>query len=216
MLSDPKRPEIDHRTIKLIVGVIALTLASLTWIFSRTGLTSISASYWEGGWSQTFFIGFLFATSAFLLAYNGRARDEMILAKLAAVAAAGVALFPCKCVTHTQPLAYLHYFAAAVMFSVLAWFSYGFYRRARKKGHSRAHARAFLYLLCALAIGGAMVALAIHGIATRSNQGPESSFVFYSEAVALIAFGISWLLASHTLPGITREDERFSPLRQQP
>jgi hypothetical protein len=32
--------------------------------------------------------------------------------------------------------------------------------------------------------------------------------------VGLIAFGISWLTASRTIPGITRADERFSPLRE--
>ena len=73
MLEAPKREEIDHRTIKLIVGVIALSLATLTGAFAGTPIASISASYYEGGWSQTIFIGFLFAIAAFLLAYNGLA-----------------------------------------------------------------------------------------------------------------------------------------------
>ena len=38
--------------------------------------------------------------------------------------------------------------------------------------------------------------------------------VFYGEAAALIAFGISRLTASRTIPVITRSDERFSPLRE--
>jgi len=47
MLAYPQRPEIDHRTMKLIVGLIALTLASLTSFFASTAITSISASYYE-------------------------------------------------------------------------------------------------------------------------------------------------------------------------
>lgn len=94
MPTTSKREEIDHRTTKLIVGIVALSLASLTSAFSRTAINSISESYYQGGWSQSIFIGFLFAIAAFLLSYNGLSRPEMILSKVAAIAALGVALFP--------------------------------------------------------------------------------------------------------------------------
>ena len=55
----PEREEIDHRTIKLLVGLIALSLAYLTNFFAGSSITSISASYYEGGWSQSIFVGFL-------------------------------------------------------------------------------------------------------------------------------------------------------------
>ncbi len=51
MLPAPSAREIDHRTLKLIVGVVALSLAGLTRLFAHTAITSISASYYEGGWS---------------------------------------------------------------------------------------------------------------------------------------------------------------------
>src|SRR4029453_11107877 len=70
MFSAPKQQEINHITIKLVVGIIALSLASLTSFFANSSITSISASYYEGGWSQSIFVGFLFAIAAFLLAYN--------------------------------------------------------------------------------------------------------------------------------------------------
>ena len=60
----PVRIEIDHHTMKLIVGVIAISLAWLTSIFSQTPLESISASYHADGWSRDIFVGFLFAISA--------------------------------------------------------------------------------------------------------------------------------------------------------
>ena len=150
MLPAPKRLEIDHRTLKLIVGVIALTLAGATWLFAGTDIESISASFWQGGWSQSFFVGSLFAVSAFLLAYNGFSRPEMILSKVAAVAGLGVALFPCGCEGHPEiapPLhgpagsrlaPAVHGLSAAVMFVILAYFCYGFFHRARAKGHSQA------------------------------------------------------------------------------
>src|SRR5438067_5754683 len=97
MFSAPKQEEINHLTIKLVVGLIALSLAPLTSFFAKSSITSISASYYEGGWSQSIFIGFLFAIAAFLLAYNGFSRPDMVLSKVASVAALGVAMFPCEC-----------------------------------------------------------------------------------------------------------------------
>jgi hypothetical protein len=221
MLPAPKRLEIDHRTLKLIVGVIALTLAGATWLFAGTDIESISASFWQGGWSQSFFVGSLFAVSAFLLAYNGFSRPEMILSKVAAVAGLGVALFPCGCEGHPEiapPLhgpagsrlaPAVHGLSAAVMFVILAYFCYGFFHRARAKGHSQAQARAAIYAICGVAILLSILALALHGL---SPSRPGDRFTFYGEAAALIAFGISWLTASRVLPGVTRQDERFSPL----
>jgi hypothetical protein len=97
MLLIPEKPEIDHRTLKLLVGLIAIFLPILTHFFSNAQITSISASYYEGGWTQSIFIGFLFAIAAFLFAYNGQSRREMLCSKVAAVGALGVALFPCGC-----------------------------------------------------------------------------------------------------------------------
>src|SRR5258706_598202 len=108
MFASPKRPEIDHRTIKLIVGLIALTLANLTSFFAQSSITSISASYYEGGWSLNIFVGFLFAISAFLLAYNGQSTSEMVLSKVAGFAALGVAMFPCKCGDHPEIIPDVH------------------------------------------------------------------------------------------------------------
>ncbi len=66
-----KPKEIDDHVLKLTVGLIALSLANLTAWLSADSIESISASYYEDGWARDFFIGFLFAISSFLFAYNG-------------------------------------------------------------------------------------------------------------------------------------------------
>ncbi len=211
----PQRHEIDHRTIKLVVGLIALSLATLTSVFATTRIASISASYYEGGWSQSIFVGFLFAIAAFLVAYNGYSRTEMLLSKLAAAAALGVALFPCECDGHEPLLPYVHGASAAVMFLILAYFCLGFYQRARAKHHREADRRAVVYAACGVLIVAAILALAAdhftHGALTQRIP----RFVYYGEGTGLIAFGISWLTASRTLPGLTRQDERFNPLQDE-
>jgi hypothetical protein len=214
MHSPPLRQEIDNRTIKLIIGIIALSIAGLTSIFAASPITSISASYYEGGWSQSIFIGFLFAIAAFLLAYNGRSWMEMVLSKVASAAGLGVALFPCECGDHIPPVPYVHGASAAIMFLILAYFCYGFFLRARAKGHREARLRAFVYAVCGIAIVISIVVLAIDSFSRGALSQYFPRLVFYGEATGLISFGISWLTASRTLPFVTRRGERFSPLRK--
>ena len=216
MLPTPTEQEIDHRTLKLVVGLIALSLGNLTSFFAHSKITSISASYHEGGWSQSIFVGFLFAIAAFLMAYNGLSRSEMILSKVAAAAALGVALFPCGCGGHDEILPYVHFGSAAVMFLILAYFCYVFYQRALAKGYTEAKRRAFIYAVCGLTIIASVVTVAIDAVAGNALSEMVSRLVFYCERAGLVAFGVSWLTASRILPVLTRSDERFSPFSAGP
>jgi hypothetical protein len=213
MLPAPKRLEIDHRTIKLIVGVVAISISPLTSVLAKTRIDSVSQSYFENGWSQSVFIGFLFAISALLLAYNGYSKTEMVLSKVAAFAGLGIVLFPCSCGRPGGPAFNPHYFFAGVMFVILAFFCYAFSQRARAKRRTTAARRAAIYMACGIAILLAIVILGINGLAHDPFKDTFPRLTFYGEALGLVAFGISWLTASRVLPFITSEDERFSPLR---
>lgn len=212
MLSPPGRPEIDHHTMKLIVGVIALSLGHLTNLLADTPLTSISASYHAGGWSQSIFIGFLFATAAFLLAYNGRSTPEMLTSKGAAAAALGVALFPCDCEGHAELVPYVHAVSAAVMFLILTYFCYAFFRRAWAKRHRRARIRAYVYAACGAVMAVSIVILVGDHLSGGSLSAIDPRLTFHGEYASLVAFGVSWLTASRMLPFITRSEERLSLL----
>lgn len=212
MIRTPPRPEIDEHTLKLIVGVIALSLGNLTAVFAATPLTSISASYYQVGWSQTIFIGFLFATSAFLLAYNGDPSNpkEKVASKIAAVAGLGVALFPCGCDGHPESVPYVHFGSAAVMFLVLTYFCYCFLRRAWAKGHRQAKARAVIYAACGVVMVVSLLALGIDRLAGGVLSRIDPWLTYHGEYASLAAFGISWLVASRMIPVLTRDDERYS------
>jgi hypothetical protein len=213
MPTRPQHQEIDHRTIKLLVGVIAITLAWLTSAFANTTLTSISAAYYEGGWSQVIFVGFLFAISALMLAYNGYTKVEMVLCKVAAVAALCIAMFPCRCVDRDEIVEGVHGGAAIVLFLILAYLCWGFFRRARAKGYRQARRRSWIYAACGIAMLLSIASLAVETFTQGGITRYMARFVFYGEALGLVAFGVSWLTASRTLPFLTSRDERFSPLR---
>jgi hypothetical protein len=211
MLSGPHRVEIDHRTMKLIVGIVALSLATLTSFFAQTPITSISASYYQDGWSHVIFIGFLFAIAAFLLAYNGYTRLQMVFSKVAAVSTLCVALFPCGCDgSHDENVPHVHGASAATTFAILAFFCYVFYRRAITKGSTQAKSRAFIYAICGVVIAVSILVLGVDHLFGEIISSKISRLTYYGEKAALMAFGVSWLTASHWLPLITTRSERLA------
>ena len=89
--------QINHKVMRVIVGVIALLLSPVVWLLSgsENELTSISISYWTD--SRDIFVGSLIAVGFFLSAYNGagKGRDwEYRLSKIACLFAICVAIFP--------------------------------------------------------------------------------------------------------------------------
>lgn len=234
----PARVEIDNHVMKLVVGIMAISLPFVTnWLAPKPDLLSISESYWRGGWAESVFVGVLFAIAAFLFAYNGESTLQMVASKVASIAAVCVALFPCDCdckltnmvgataIACTDafvPIQYVHFIAAGVMFVVLAYFCYAFRARALKPKEgfdvvfSEAKFRAKIYLLCGIAIVAVIIAVSADSVlhAEPNVRGPIATtwpeFVFWAEATGLVAFGIAWLVASRTIPFITNEAERYS------
>lgn len=204
LIGAPRRPEIDEYAIKFIVGAIALSLPWIEIGLTHGSITSISASFWEPApWPRNFLVGFLFAIAAFLLAYNGDSEVQMWLAKIASLAALGVAMFPCGCDDPDREIiAHVHTVSAAVMFAVLAAFCYIFMRRARAKGHREARWRAAIYLACGIGMIVSFVLFALHSVSERD------ALIFWGETIGLVSFGVSWLTASRMLPVITQPQER--------
>lgn len=215
MLSPPKQQEIDQRTMKLIVGLIALFLANITSFFTGSKITSISASFytrWDGtatGWAGIIFVGSLFAISAFLAAYNGLTKSEMILSKFASFFAICIALFPCGCDGNEEVIKHLHGVSAALLFAILAYFCVIFQRRAKAKSHIKAKWRAIIYSLCSIAIVVAISVMAIDFFSGDKLTNIIPRLTFYGERVALVAFGVSWLTASKILPFLADDFERL-------
>ena len=207
-----RKPEVDERLIKLLVGLIAIFLPVLVcWLSWPEALGSISAAYWVPEWPRTIFIGFLFAIGGFLLAYDGRTTAERIAAKIAAVAALLIALYPCQCTTHEEIVKGVHYAAAMTMYLVLAFFCWKFRKRALDKPWAQARARAWMYTVCGFALVLAILALAANFAMHNALAEQHVWFVFSWETVGLVAFGFSWLTASHSLPFFNTHAERFRP-----
>lgn len=208
-MTGPKSAEIDHRTLRLMIGLIGLLLAAATSLLSEGTILSISQSHCYGGWARDFFVGALFAVAAFMAAYNGFSKKEMWVAKVTAVAAVGVAWFPTKCPTQPEIIPGAHVISAVIMFLMLATFCRIFYVRSSGKTPPSAQRRAKLYATCGIAIVASMGLVAVDHFLGSPFKKVFPRLEFYCEEVALVAFGLAWLASSHILPWFTAPEEKW-------
>jgi hypothetical protein len=208
--------EINEHTAKLIVGLIAITLAIAEYFLTCRELHSVSESYLFDGWARNVFVGSLCAIGAFMFSYNGKEpfqTFQMIMSKVAALAALGIAMFPCLCNRNPDDLdfPYVHGISTLILFIILILFCYFFFKRAwgkylkaRAKGESgwAPKTRAGIYLACGGLIFASMVLLAIDKMLDDVISKQVPNLTFYCEYVALSSFGGAWLIAGgHVLPG---------------
>lgn len=197
----------DYVTLRLLMGLIAIAIPIVvTYLAQPVTLESISASYHTK--AQDAFVGMLFIVSAFMLAYRGHSPTQGFFSKLGAVAAALVAVFPTS--TKTKPdldSGSIHYSAAAVLFLVLAFFCYVFWKATHASGEPMERRRSPFYMVCGIVI---VVAIAVIAIANWfiPEVADRYRLTFWWEWIALWAFGAAWIVSGKYLPYLSKPDER--------
>jgi hypothetical protein len=88
------------------------------------------------------------------------------------------------------------------------YFCFGPFRENTKDAPGKKGMRANIYLLCGWVMA---LCLLIAGISqfARPAETAKSSITYWTETVALFAFGIAWIVAGKVLPPLTDEDERL-------
>jgi hypothetical protein len=200
----------DSEAYRQLIGYIGLLLPLFIILLAllRDGekswknLTSISAYYYTG--ANAAFVGMLVALALFLFTYPGYRNDEQNwadrwAATIAACAALLVAFFPTEVPLGFTALPWwhkwvgkVHFGAAIALFSMFAFFALWLFRKKAKgetvmpDGKKR---RNWIYLVCGFIILGSM--------AYAGWNGFHSKPIFVPEAVALIAFSVSWLVKGY-------------------
>ena len=199
--------QIDYKTMRIIVGLIALLLSPTVLLLSDYSgmLPSISYSYWTD--ARDIFVGSLIIVGFFLSAYNGsgNGRDrEYIISKLACICAIFVALFPTEraCQRDTDTLAnwvheitefvgiapeYIHFGAAIILFICLVVLMWFFSLHAKSKGSIK---RAYCYRAISLLMVLGMAVLYILGKSFELEYT-----ILLVEIWGLTLFAIGWLKA---------------------
>ena len=178
-------------------------------VFGDTGCQPSISAYFHTT-AREVFVGVLAVVGAFLISYKGFDSTDSRASNLAGVAAICVAAFPCqsrfagpKLGIFQLPQVWsnrIHILAAGTLFATLAVISAFLFTRTAPHGMTRQKRRRnVVYRTCA-----AVMVLALLEIAASSLLMTEAKQDLYrttllGEAIALLAFGISWLVKGETV-----------------
>lgn len=165
----------------------------------HTGLqSSISAYYYTS--MRDVFVGTLCAIGVFLFSYRGYERSDDIAGDLACVFAIGVALFPTArddpAVADAGLIGQLHLAFAALFFLTLMYFSLFLFTKTdpTKRPTRRKLQRNKVYKACGYAMGLCLLLILVYSLVPTDAAAAlrDLHSLFWLEAVAIVAFGISW------------------------
>jgi hypothetical protein len=184
---------------------------------------SISAYFHTG--MREVFVGSLCAIAVFLLCYKGYDRRDNLAGKFAGFCVLLVALFPTfersreaadtgvaapdsvtlfSSAASADPLivGYIHFIAAALFFTTLAVMSLLLFTRSNQpQPTARKLQRNKVFVTCGVLIFACIAAIAAGKFIFSDEWGRRTSFVFWLESIAVVAFGISWLTKAEVIFG---------------
>jgi hypothetical protein len=220
--------EMSYQAHRMVIGVIGLLLPGLLILFAGVlpteGLTdwelldSVSAYYYTG--AMGIFVGMLFALSLFLFTYRGYVGvvADRFVGRVGGLAALLVAFCPTKApgslkepIWWSRTTSIIHYTAAVVLFGSFILFSIWLFRKSnipiRRDRPPEKRYRDNVCLAC-----GLIMIVCVLVAAVSSWQGRS---IFWPEAIAILAFSISWLAkaeAHKLVLGATKRLRRLQPV----
>lgn len=203
-----QNPVFDYRALRLLMGLIALLIAPVVSTVSSTVLASVSASYYTE--ARDAFVGALFIVGAFLWAYNGHTPTQKVASKIASIAAIVVAIVPTTKLTCEMNLSsIIHAVAAALLFSILAYFCFGPFRTKLKDAKGKRAGRRRIYFACGCIMVACIVVAAIATLTMDCKVLEMKRIIYWAEAIALTAFGVAWIVAGKVIPLLVDEDQAW-------
>ena len=201
----------DYRALRLLVGIIALSLPFVVTYIAMQDLTSISASYFTT--ARDAFVGMLFIVGAFLWAYNGHTTKQSYLSKVAGVSALGVAIFPTTCdLCETAASSGIHVGSAAILFSILAYFCFVPFRENVKGKKKKRGRRNLIYILSGSTMIACILIIGLANTLLPKEVVMDNRITYWAEAVALGAFGLAWIVAGKYFSAVVDDDEEMLEL----
>jgi hypothetical protein len=199
-VSDPY--VISYLALRKAVGLIGVALPLLL-IFGKLLLdglgiqSSISSYYYTS--MRDVFVGGLCSIGIFLFSYRGYDLTDLIAGKLASVFALGVAFFPTTpdvgATGGQRTIGALHLIFAGCFFLTLAFFSIVLFRRTdpAKPPTKKKLVRNGVYLVCGIIMVACIAGIVVVKLLPPDNPVFVLTPVFWFEAIAIWAFGWSWI-----------------------
>ena len=220
---------ISYLTLRKFVGLIgillpfALVIIHIALAHQAVLLGSVSGYYYTD--VRGVLVGSLCAIGVFLFAYRGYDNWDFInwdnvLTNLAGVFAIGVALFPTAPVNpsaQARDISYVHLTCAGLLFTALAVISFWLFTRTDPAtGRSeQKKIRDLIYRGCGIVIALCLALVPIESLVIGAPiQGIHP--LFWLEAIAVVAFGISWLVKGETILKDKPSGEAVTPPGSEP
>jgi hypothetical protein len=193
---------ISYLALRKAVGIIGIALPFVLAfgkiLLDGPGILGSISGYYHTGMRDVF-VGSLCAIAVFLMSYRGYERQDDIAGDIACFFALGVALLPTIPEVNVTPrdrtLGALHLLSAAGFFLTLAYFSLALFRKTdptrpptRKKLQRNA-----VYTFCGYTILVCLVLIMVLAFISGGSPVKRLAPVFWLEAAAIVAFGVSWL-----------------------
>jgi putative copper export protein len=199
----------SYLTLRKAIGLLGLALPFVLSlggfaVFGQELQSSISYYYWTG--MRDVFVGTLFAIGFFLLSYQGYERADNIAGNMACVFAVGVALFPTmrsdSAAGLPRVLSIVHFISAAAFFGTLIYFCLVLFTKTKKRGRPTRQKlmRNRIYRGCGYLMAACILLTFVFFLVppVYSALAPYSP-VYWLEAIAIIAFGVSWLVKGEAI-----------------
>ena len=196
---DPDTRElVSYLTLRRIVGILGVALPVLLAVWSlahRIGLLPSISDYYSLR-TRDMFVGILFTIAWFLFAYRGYDDRDATAGKIACIFALGVAIFP----NSGTPLeGRLHYGCAAALFLVLSYFALALFTKTGGSPTPNKLIRNRVYRTCGVIMLACIAAIGLGTVLLAEATRNALRLVFWLEALALWAFGVSWFVKGETL-----------------
>jgi hypothetical protein len=198
---------ISYLTLRKAIGVIGTLLpfvlagVYMLLVSKIVFQASISAYYYTS--MRNVLVGNLCAIGVFLFAYRGYDWQDNLCTNAAGVFAIGVAFCP---TTPPDPsptatvLGYLHLAFAGLLFSMLAIISLFLFTRTGSPGERPAQKRKrdVVYHICGCVIVACLLLVPVEAfVLGQAVAGYQP--LFWLEAVAIVAFGVAWLVKGQAI-----------------
>lgn len=200
--------------MRRLIGVLGIALPFIVVVggFLQNGLViqgSLSGYYYTN--MHDFFVGLLCGVSLFLLSYKGYEKIDDVVANLSGIFALGIIIFPtsmfCGIVVKVGMFLiddniseYIHLTFSALFFLSLAFNSMFLFTKREPGGYSKEKKRRnFIYRLCGIVMIMAILCIIFYTLFLRDTPIARIYPVLILESIALVAFGISWLVKGNTL-----------------
>jgi len=199
---------ISYANMRKFVGWLGLSLpfmlpAGYVIFFSRHNFPGSISSYYYTG-MRNYLVGALCVLGVLFVGYDAyHDRLDFWITNLAGIFAVGVAFFPTQpsfASAHQKDIGHIHFVFAALLFTTLAIMALRF-SKTDPDGTptSQKSLRNIIYRTCAALIAASMlVAFVANFLPAAIKQDMPSLFWF--EAIAVVAFSVSWLVKGETIP----------------